>query len=47
MNPSNLYKDAIQVDLSNPKVLIAKANSTVLIAKKIDLPVKKSSFFRI
>ena len=42
MHPSNLYKDSIQVDLSNPKFLIAKENRTVLIAKKIDVPVKKS-----
>ena len=47
MHPSNLYKDAIQLDLSNHKFLIVKENRTVLIAKKIDLPVKKSSFFKI
>lgn len=47
VHPWNLYKDTIQVDLSKPKFLIAKENRTVLIAKKIDLPVKRSSFFRI
>ena len=47
MHPSNLYKDTVHVDLSKPIFLIAKENTTVLIAKKIDLPVKKLSFFRI